>query len=281
LKGQDCVWSYLVDGLDSALSAAKLGNVAAGLAAADPGRLISWHAQHGKQSTDAVAISKTHNYTSAQTGHKDLTAANTTTLQGRAPAGVPWMDDEPCYEGLGQFGTTSYTIGPADVERVAKAGLSRKAGLAYGHIDVALFRGNWKAALDAPGVARFMAVAKGTPAPDPTPTPGDEFTYRPGVDSTVVSVPARFGAWKFHLFSRRKHATIAGPIEGKGPYTIPLSGARIKAGSIAAGDDGTALAFVNTNSAQTGEYRNAGWRIMDPTKDVTGDSTRLKPGEDK
>ena len=51
--------------------------------------------------------------------------------------------------------------------------------------------------------------------------------------------------------------------------------------SLAAGDDGTLLVFINTAAAQTGEYHNAGWRIMDPTQGVYGDATRLKPGEDK
>jgi hypothetical protein len=118
------------------------------------------------------------------------------------------------------------------------------------------------------------------PVPEP-PKPQDEFMYRPGSSSTTITVPARFGAWQFHLFSRRKHYTIAGPIRGAGPYTIPMSGEQIRSASLAFGDDGTALAYVNTNTAQTGEHKSAGWRIMNPIQAVTGDATRLKAGEDK
>lgn len=117
--------------------------------------------------------------------------------------------------------------------------------------------------------------------PTPDPTPADPFRYEPGADSVRIHVPARFGAWKLHVFSRRLHHVLHGPEMGAGPYTVPMGGAALGAASKEAGDDGTLLVFVNTTQAQTGDAKNAGWRIMDPTKAVTGDGTRLKPGENR
>ena len=119
------------------------------------------------------------------------------------------------------------------------------------------------------------------PEPTPDPTPADPFRYEPGADSVRIHVPAHMQAWKMHVFSRRKHFTLYGPASGPGPYTVPMSGAALGAASKEAGDDGTLLVFVNTTQAQTGDAKNAGWRIMDPTKAVTGDGTRLKPGENR
>lgn len=119
------------------------------------------------------------------------------------------------------------------------------------------------------------------PGPTPDPTPADPFRYEPGESSTRIHVPKRMQAWKMHVFSRRLHHVLYGPASGPGPYTVPMGGAALGAASKAAGDDGTLLVFVNTAQAQTGDAKNAGWRIMDPTKAVVGDGTRLKAGENR
>ena len=111
--------------------------------------------------------------------------------------------------------------------------------------------------------------------------PADQFSYEPGESSTRVYIPRRFRVWKFWITSRRKHNSIIGPLSGDGPWTINMSGADLRKASLDSGDDGSLLVFINTYTQQTGNLNNAGWRIMDPTKTVTGDADRLKPGENR
>lgn len=109
-----------------------------------------------------------------------------------------------------------------------------------------------------------------------------EFSYSPGESSTTIYVPPSFGVWQLNIFSRRKHHTLYGPDRTTGPsWTIPMSGADLKAASLAAGDDGSVMVFVNTSREKTGDNRNAAWRVMDPTKAQSGDGDRLKAGEDR
>ena len=122
-------------------------------------------------------------------------------------------------------------------------------------------------------------VTPDQPAP---PAAGDQFAYVPGDGSTRIHIPARFKPWQLHIFSRRKHAHLYGPDKSGGlDYVIGQSGAALKAASVAAGDDGSLLIFVNTSGEGTGGLANAGWRILDPNKAVYGDGSRLKPGENK
>lgn len=123
--------------------------------------------------------------------------------------------------------------------------------------------------------------AEPSPTPDEPSAPADQFAYQPGESSTRIYIPRRFRVWKFWITSRRKHNPIIGPLGGDGPWTIDMSGADLRKASLDSGDDGSLLVFVNTYTQQTGDLNNAGWRIMDPTKAVTGDSTRLKPGENR
>ena len=141
----------------------------------------------------------------------------------------------------------------------------------------------WTVAKPGSRAENLTAVHLGEAAPEAPPQePADQFAYEPGPTSTKISVPRSFGVWKMHIFSRRKHVTLYGPDHTTGPsWTIPMSGAALKAASLAAGDDGSIMVFVNTSKEMTGGSRNAAWRIMDPTKPQSGDGDRLKAGEDR
>lgn len=109
----------------------------------------------------------------------------------------------------------------------------------------------------------------------------DPFRWTPGASSISVRVPKELQAWQAHLFSRRKHAILWGPARGAGPWTIPMSPAQIAAASRAAGDDGTALFYVNCSGASCKPNNSAGWRIMSPENSLEGDGSKLKDGENK
>jgi len=118
------------------------------------------------------------------------------------------------------------------------------------------------------------------PKPEPIEEE-DQFSYEPHSSFTQIKVPERFGVWQMHIFSRKRHFTLYGPDKTKGPWTIPMSGEQLRKESIAVGDDGTLLVFVNTSNEKTGKYKNAGWRIMQPEKPQYGDKDRLKEGENR
>jgi hypothetical protein len=141
-----------------------------------------------------------------------------------------------------------------------------------------------------------------TPAPAPTPVPitppstvsptipvvgGGSFLWDPRGDSVRVVIPASLAHWQFHVHSRRKHVTLFGPDRRGGnrdenvEYILPGGGAAWLKKSIDAGDDGTLLVFINTRDAATGNLKNAGWRIMNPSQRQSGDGDRLQPGENK
>jgi hypothetical protein len=117
-------------------------------------------------------------------------------------------------------------------------------------------------------------------SPTPTPSPANQFEYLPDASGITLRIPYKH--WQLHIFSRRKHVTLYGPDKtGKDVYRLNMTGQQLKDASIKAGDDGSLLVFVNTNTELTGKAKNAGWRIMNPLVAVRGDGSRLKPGEDK
>lgn len=135
----------------------------------------------------------------------------------------------------------------------------------------------------SPSSTAQESTAQTTP---PAPITKTEFAWIPGADSVVVKIPAQYAHWKFWVFSRRKHATLYGPDyrAGNKPqevvYTLEGGGAAWRQKSRAAGDDGTLLVIVNTKDIPPGaEYRNAAWRIMNPTAAQYGDGDRLMPGD--
>lgn len=132
-----------------------------------------------------------------------------------------------------------------------------------------------------PVPSAYLGSTVNTPVTPPvTPPANSGFAYLP--DATGVTIRIPYSHWQMYIFSRRRHNTLYGPDKtGKSEYRINMTGQQLRDASIKSGDDGSLLIFVNTTSEMTGKYKNAGWRIMDPTKAVTGDATRLKPGEDK
>lgn len=147
----------------------------------------------------------------------------------------------------------------------------------------------WEWRIDKPGsrgenltATRVGESVPQKPEPGQESEPEQQFSYTPGADSTTIYVQPSFGVWQLNIFSRRKHHTLYGPDRTTGPsWTIPMSGAQLKAASLAAGDDGSIMVFVNTSKELTGDNRNAAWRIMDPTKPQSGDGDRLKAGENR
>lgn len=170
LKKYSNIWSYVVDGLDNRLNQmGDLQQIAKGLKATDPNRLVSYHPKHGYQSTDFYKISSIHNYCWAQSGHTVYNSdTNVLNLQKRAPRAVPWYDGEPLYDHQVVGG---HNITPADISRIANAGIPRKAGITYGSLSMCVFAtgkeiilGNksypWKTILGAPGVAEVINASK-------------------------------------------------------------------------------------------------------------------------
>jgi hypothetical protein len=131
-----------------------------------------------------------------------------------------------------------------------------------------------------------------TPSPTPTPTPAPivpsgGFLWQPQTDSIRIVIPASLPHWQMHVFSRRRHFTLYGPDNRGGnqavnvEYILPGGGATWRQKSLTVGDDGTLLVFINTRDVATGSLKNAGWRIMNPEQAQSGDSGRLRPGENK
>ena len=125
-------------------------------------------------------------------------------------------------------------------------------------------------------------------APTPAPvTSSGGFRWEPRSDSVRVVIPASLPHWQFHVFSRTRHATLYGPDSRGGnraqdiEYILPGSGDTWRNRSLAAGDDGSVLVYINTQDVATGSHRSAGWRIMDPRQAQSGDGNRLKVGEDR
>lgn len=125
------------------------------------------------------------------------------------------------------------------------------------------------------------------PEPEPAPEPSGGFAWIPGANSVSVVIPASLPHWQFHVFSLRKHYTLYGPDNRGGnreetiTYTLPGGGESWRQKSLNAGDDGTLLVYINTRDAQYGgDYRSAGWRIMNPSAAQYGDGDRLQEGED-
>ena len=126
------------------------------------------------------------------------------------------------------------------------------------------------------------------PQPEPTPTPtpppaanGTPFIWDPSGSQVKLVIPASAPHWQLHVFSRRRHKVLYGgdrrgnservPIT----YILPQSGAWYKQQSLAAGDDGGLIIHCNFSGKNVHN-----WRIVDPTKTVTGDGQRLPFGVD-
>jgi hypothetical protein len=123
------------------------------------------------------------------------------------------------------------------------------------------------------------------PVPDPAPAETDQFIWEPRADSVRIVIPASLPHWQLHLFSRSQHHTVYGPDKSKSrEYILPGSGASW--GAKAAGMDSKSgiqlIVYINTTEGQSTGHASAGWRILDPTKRVEGDTgTRLQKGENK
>lgn len=118
--------------------------------------------------------------------------------------------------------------------------------------------------------------------PAPEPLPQDVFRYEPRGDQLFIRVPAYMRVWKMNVFGRRRHAHLVEDVPGPGPYTIQMSGERLRQMAIESGEpDGSVMVYVNTGIHATGNNKSAGWRIMDPRVAVVGDATRLRAGENQ
>ena len=138
-----------------------------------------------------------------------------------------------------------------------------------------------------PAPAPAPAPTPTTPTTEPEPTKSGSFMWQPQSDSVRIVIPSSLPHWRLHVFSRRKHFTLYGPDDRGGnkaqnvEYVLSGGGASWQKKSRDVGDDGSVMVFINTRDVATGPNRNAGWRIMDPTRSQSGDGDRLKYGEDK
>jgi hypothetical protein len=154
---------WLVGGLDdyAACSVSTVRMIGTGFRSGDPNHLIAYHPRGKHLSTEAIAAGPDNQvplYHSFQEMDARTIAAQLRTLDA---TGLPFANVEPCYEGTwGQFSASA-----ADVAAVAGVCASmRVSGMAYGHHSVWGFTpGKWKAALSAPGVARFIAATRQAP----------------------------------------------------------------------------------------------------------------------
>jgi len=151
-KQHDNIWAYIVSGLDDKFSLAQIKPIEKGIRSVDPQRIIGYHPAHNQQHEC--------DFIYAQSGHKHLVPENVLSLQSKASKSKPWYDGEPAYEHFPQYGNESHIINASDIVKVTKAGLSRKAGLTYGSIRIALFQPGWKNSLNSKGVQEFLKIAK-------------------------------------------------------------------------------------------------------------------------
>jgi hypothetical protein len=155
LKDRPSVLFYMVGGLDAkgCISVAGIREIAVGISAVDPARLISYHPASGRTSLD-VPLDANHDLVLYQSYQEVGYDANTRAMQTLAGTGRPFANIEPIYEGT--YGGISGS--PDQIERVAATCAKQPVcGMAYGHHDVWGFTDRWKTALNAPGVGKFVA----------------------------------------------------------------------------------------------------------------------------
>jgi len=123
------------------------------------------------------------------------------------------------------------------------------------------------------------------PVPDPAPAEADQFIWEPRADSVRIVIPASLPHWQFMVVTRSLHHTLYGPVRASGHVYVLDGSAQswaAKARAVDAKSGPQMLVYVNTHDMQATGHRSAGWRILDPSKRVEGDSgTRLQPGQNK
>ena len=150
--------AWMASGFDDGFGLSIVGAIAEGIRSTDKNHVITYHPKSHRASTDYLPIGPNHNvafYHSYQEKDARVVISALRTLDA---LGAPFINIEPCYEGS----WSSATATASEIEQIAKACASQRVfGMAYGHHSVWGFTSDWKKALTAPGVGKFVAATKG------------------------------------------------------------------------------------------------------------------------
>jgi hypothetical protein len=154
--GQRNLICWMIGGADDkgAVGSVDLLSFARGIRTKDLVHIITYHPRSSHTSLDVAPVSDLHGMALYQSYHVYDSAAQRAALTQMRATGRPFCNIEGPFEG---------TAGVSVANVVLAAQLAKEyavCGFVYGHTDVWPFNKNWKKAMTAPGVTKWMKATK-------------------------------------------------------------------------------------------------------------------------
>jgi hypothetical protein len=154
-RSQKALAFWMVGGADDRIMAASdLVAFALGIQSHDPAHLTTFHPRARLTSLDVAPPSDLHGLILYQSYHVYEAAAQRAALAQMRATGKPFFNCEGPFEG---------TPGVSVANVVFSAQIAREfpvCGFAYGHADVWSFNKNWKTAMNAPGLSKWLEACR-------------------------------------------------------------------------------------------------------------------------